>query len=93
MHIILLKLRHRLSYTQKVETPYGKFLGASFEGIVSRDFDWLQMILINRTWVPDVPLEVFFCFHLVFLVQSFGRVKLLLMHLHCSGDPGGTTPP
>ena len=71
MHIILLKLRHRLSYTQKVETPYGKFLGASFEGIVSRDFDWLQMILMNRTWVSDVPLEVFFLFSFSFFSSKF----------------------
>ena len=30
-----------------------------FKGIVSRDFRCLQMILMNRTWVPDVPLEVY----------------------------------
>ena len=30
-----------------------------FKGIVSRDFEWLQMILINRLCVPDVPLEVY----------------------------------
>ena len=40
------------------------------KGIVSPDFDWLQMILMNRTWVPDVPLEVYsflnFRFHIVF---------------------------
>ena len=30
-----------------------------FKGIVSRDFDGLQMILVNRTGVPDVPLEVY----------------------------------
>ena len=29
-------------------------------GLVSRDFDWLQMILMNITWVSDVPPEVFF---------------------------------
>ena len=28
------------------------------KGIVSRDFEWLQMILMNRTWVPGVPLDV-----------------------------------
>ena len=28
------------------------------KGKVSRDFDWLQMILINITWVPGVPLDV-----------------------------------
>ena len=31
---------------------------AMFKGIVSRDFEWLQMILIDRLCVPDVPLEV-----------------------------------
>ena len=29
------------------------------KGIVSRDFGGLQMILMNRAWVPDVPLEVY----------------------------------
>ena len=29
------------------------------KGIVSRDFEWLQMILMNRLCVPDVPLEVY----------------------------------
>ena len=44
--------------------------GPVFKGIVSRDFDWVQMILMNRTWIPDVPLEVYcflnFRFHIVF---------------------------
>ena len=31
----------------------------SFKGIVSRDFEWLQTILMNRLCVPDVPLEVY----------------------------------
>ena len=30
-----------------------------FKGIVSWDFEWLQMILMNRLFVPDVPLEVY----------------------------------
>ena len=30
-----------------------------FKGIVSRDFEWLQTILMNRLCVPDVPLEVY----------------------------------
>ena len=30
-----------------------------FKGIVSRDFGWLQMIIINRLCVPDVPLDVY----------------------------------
>ena len=54
------------------------------KGIVSRDFEGLHMILMNRTWVPDVPLEVYYFLnlhlHIVFLVKSFERVKLLLMH-------------
>ena len=40
-----------------------------FEGIFSRDFEWLQMILMDRLCVPDVPLEVYsflnFRFHIV----------------------------
>ena len=43
------------------------------------------MILMDRIGVPDVPLEgnffFHFSFHIVFKVQSFERVKLLLMHL------------
>ena len=39
------------------------------KGIVSQDFEWLQMGLINRLCVPDVLLEVYsflnFCFHIV----------------------------
>ena len=35
---------------------------STFKGIVSRDFRCLQMTLMNRTWVPDVPLEVYFFF-------------------------------
>ena len=34
------------------------------KGIVSRDFEGLQMILMNRSWVPDVPLVV--CYFLNF---------------------------
>ena len=30
-----------------------------FKGIVSRDFDGLQMILMDRINVPDVSLEVY----------------------------------
>ena len=33
-----------------------------FKGIVSQDFGWLHMILMNRTWLPDVPLEVNYLF-------------------------------
>ena len=40
-----------------------------FKWVVSRDFGGLQMILMKRTWVPDVPLVVYsflnFRFHIV----------------------------
>ena len=39
----------------------------AFKGIVSRDFRGLQMILINRTWVPNIPLEVYYFFIHTFL--------------------------
>ena len=39
------------------------------KGIVTRDFGGLQMILMDRIGVPDVPLEAYsflnFCFHIV----------------------------
>ena len=42
------------------------------------------MILMNRTLVPDVPLEVYsflnFRVYIVFSFLSLQRVKLLLMH-------------
>ena len=53
--------------------------------IVSRDFGGLQMILMKRTWVPDVTLVVYsflnFRFHIITEVQSFVRVKLLLINI------------
>ena len=59
--------------------------GNAVKGIVSRDFEWLQIILMNRLYVPDVPLEVQsflnFRFHKDFQFLSLQRVKLLLMHL------------
>ena len=43
------------------------------------------MILMNRSWVPDVPQVVYyflnFQFHIVFQDLGLQRVKLLLMHL------------
>ena len=30
-----------------------------FKGIVSRDFGGLQMILMDRIYVPDVPQEIY----------------------------------
>ena len=41
-----------------------------FKGIVLRDFEWLQMILMNRLCVTDVPLEVY---------------SFLKLHLHRGG--------
>ena len=43
-----------------------KIVISSLKGIVSRDFEGLQMILMDRIGVPDVPLEVysFLNFHL-----------------------------
>ena len=39
------------------------------------------MILMDRICFPDVPLKVVFLrFHIEFSVQSFQRVKLLLLH-------------
>ena len=50
------------SFLEKVSTHEVK-------GIVSRDFGGLQMILMGRIGVPDVPLKVYsflnFCFHIV----------------------------
>ena len=40
-----------------------------FKGIVSRNFGGLQMILMDRIGVPDVPLEVYFLF--IFVLYSF----------------------
>ena len=54
------------------------------KGIVSWDFSWLQIILMNKLGVPDVPLEVYFfflSFSYSFLNLKFWQVKLLLTHL------------
>ena len=58
------------------------------------------MILMDRIDVPDVPLEVFlflnFRLHIFIYVQSFERVKLLLMHLAKAlwqaGESGDVSP-
>ena len=43
-----------------------------FKEIVSRDFAWLQMILMNRIGVPDVPLKVnFFKIYFFILLIKF----------------------
>ena len=45
------------------------------KGIVSRDFEGLQMILIDRIGFPDVPLEVYsflnLHLHIAFLIFKF----------------------
>ena len=55
------------------------------KGIVSRDFRCLQMILMDRIEVPDVPLKGYFflnfLFHIVYQVFIFQQAKLLLTHL------------
>ena len=35
------------------------YIVSLIKGIVSRGFEWLQMILMKRLYVPDVPLEVY----------------------------------
>ena len=58
-----------------------------FKGTVLRDFRSMQMILIDRTWVSGIPLEVqyillcIFSYGILLLALSFERVKLLLLHL------------
>ena len=44
-----------------------KIANVILKGIVSRDFQWLQMILV--AWVPDVPLKVYYFFNLCFHVE------------------------
>ena len=44
-----------LAPTHQIST----FVGKRLKGIVSRDFEGLQMILMDRIGVPDVPLEVY----------------------------------
>ena len=48
-------------------------LSIGFKEIVAKDFEWLQIILMNRLGVPDVPLEVYyflnFRFHIFFLFK------------------------
>ena len=38
-----------------------------YKEIVSRDFEGIQMIIMNKTSVPDVPLEVYYFFFFVFI--------------------------
>ena len=52
---------------------------------MSRDFGGLQMILMDRLEVPSSSAACLFFFylrfHTVILIQSFQRVKLLLLYL------------
>ena len=47
------------------EAKKGLFKG---KGKVSRDFEWLQIILMNRAWAPDVPLKVLFFYIYIFIL-------------------------
>ena len=47
------------------------------KGIVSRDFELLEAILMNRLCVPDVPLEVY---------SSASAAKQLLLAVALAGD-------
>ena len=48
-----------ITFVSKVSPYVFDLYLAQFKGIVSRDFEWLQIILMNRLYVPDVPLEVY----------------------------------
>ena len=66
-HVQKEKRRFSSTLPYTVNPPKLKIL--NFKGIVSRGFSWaMQMILTDRTWVPDIPLEFFFnsCFHTAF---------------------------
>ena len=60
-----------------------EFAGVSFKGIVLRDFEWLQMILMDRIVVPDVPLEIYsflnFQFNIVLEFLGLQRIKLFFI--------------
>ena len=45
-------------------------MAMQFKGIVSRDFEGLQMILMKRSWVPDVPLVVCYFLNFRFHISS-----------------------
>ena len=53
--------QYSLSGTQIVEVKkVEQSRNSHFKWIVSRNFRWLQMILKDRTWVPGIPLDVYF---------------------------------
>ena len=74
--LLQLLLRGMLSYSY-----------VAFKGIVSRDFRGLHMILINRAWVPNTPLEVYYfcysCLHIAFKASSYERVSLSKSFVSC----------
>ena len=53
--------------------------GLKLKGIISREVEGLQMILMDRAWVPDVPLEVYFIIiiflHIVFKFKFFSGLS------------------
>ena len=44
----------------KASCKIGHSNEVDIKGIVSRDFRCLQMTLMDRIWVPDVPLYVYY---------------------------------
>ena len=64
-----------ISHLNKTTIPNFKLDCGKLKGIVSRVFEWLQMILMNRLCVPDVPLEVYsfinLHLHIVFFIFKF----------------------
>ena len=62
LNVFLSLGKHRSSfcfYLLKEDKHFLQSYNSMFKGIVSRDFEWLQMILMDRIGVPDVPLEVY----------------------------------
>ena len=41
------------------------------KGIVSQDFEGLQMILMNKSWVPDVPMVVCYSYKFSFSFSTW----------------------
>ena len=48
------------------------------KGIVSQDFEGLQIIFMNRTWLPDVPLEAYLFLNFRFYVVLNFRFYVVL---------------
>ena len=58
--------RKNIKLSKYAEYLYHQVL--KLKGIVSRDFGGLQMILVNRIGIPDVPLEVYSFLNFRFLI-------------------------